>query len=211
MEDCQLRQLTERTIQTYKSDIIHFIEVNPDPTTVLQKDLKRYLRNLERTHLADSTLVSRFSAINSFYEFLLYEGYCTYNPIPQFRKRYLPRHIHGEQRQIISIEDMRKLIESCHNVKDAAIVATLAKTGVRRGELLNMTPDSLDFQHQIIHVPEAAKRSNRILFMDAELKFILEEYFFWWEKHSKSNWLWITKRGGRVHKDYTGKMLADYG
>lgn len=211
IQDCELRQLTRRTIETYKSDIMRFLEFNSDPLSVQQKDLKRYLRTLERAHLADSTLVSRFSAINGFYEFLIYEGYTTYNPIPQFRKRYLPRHIHGEQRQIISIEDIRQLMRVCDNVKDAAIVAILAKTGIRRGELLNMTPESLDFQRQIIHVPEAAKRSNRILFMDTELKFILEEYLFWWEEHFKSNWLWITKKGGRIHKDYTGQMLAAHG
>lgn len=211
IEDCELRQLTRRTIETYVSDIRNFLEYCPDPSAVEQKQLKRYLRDLERRRMADSTLVSKFSAINSFYEFLLYEGHSTYNPIPQFRKRYLPRHVHGEQRQIISIEDMRNLVKSCDNVKDVAIIATLAKTGIRRGELLNMTPDSLDFQHNIIHVPEAAKRSNRLMFIDTELKFILEEYFFWWEEHSKSNWLWITKKGGRVHKDYTGQMLGALG
>lgn len=75
-----------------------------------------------------------------------------------------------------------------------------------------MTISSLDFKHNIVHVPEAAKRTNRILFMDAELRFVLEEYILdWWERYTKSDWLWITKAGGRIHKDHSGQMLAELG
>ncbi len=153
-----------------------------------------------------------FSALSAFYDYLVFENKLPNNPILPFRKRYLARvKVHGETRQLISIQNMQLLISAAAGIKEKAILMVLAKTGMRRGEFMNLKPEDIDFNNDIIHIPYAAKRTNRIAFMDDELKIILLQYLSWRSGRAKSPWLWISKHGGRIHKDYPGKVLAELG
>jgi integrase/recombinase XerD len=47
-------------------------------------------------------------------------------------------------RKLISIEDMANLINSTLDVQDRAIITILAKTGIRRRELITLDVDNID-------------------------------------------------------------------
>ena len=94
------------------------------------------------------TLSAYFSAISSYYDYLIYEGTLTTNPILPFRKRYLANNrpkTNGENtRQLISTDEMTQLIRQAENFLHMALMLVLAKTGVRKGELLAMDLADLD-------------------------------------------------------------------
>jgi site-specific recombinase XerD len=46
--------------------------------------------------------------------------------------------IDGHERQLIGVEDMARLINSTLDIRDKAIITLLAKTGIRRGELVSL-------------------------------------------------------------------------
>ena len=57
------------------------------------------------------------------------------------RKRYLRRYKDkhdGQERKLISIEEMGRLINNDMDIRDRAIITLLAKTGIRRNELISL-------------------------------------------------------------------------
>ncbi|MDD3840101.1 MAG: tyrosine-type recombinase/integrase [Clostridia bacterium] len=211
--DCEARGLTRHTIQTYRSNLKDFLEIVPDPLWATQDDLRKYLLKLRANNPAGSTLKGHFSALSMFYEYLIYEGQASYNPILPIRKRYLSqiKPVTGgeNERQLISIQNMIHLILRAESPLDIAILMVLAKTGIRRGELLGMVIDSIDFQNGIIRLPAKAKRSQRIAFIDTELYIILKKYIQWRSSRAISPWLWINKNTGKkMDRDYPGELIS---
>lgn len=104
-----------------------------------------YLR-LERC-VSHKTLENYFTVLSSLYEYLAYEGYVERNPVLPVRKRYLKRYKEndeGQMRKLISVEEMASLINSTMEIRDKAIIALLAKTGIRRNELVSLDVDDID-------------------------------------------------------------------
>lgn len=211
-KDCKIRGLTKQTILTYKSNISDFLAAtHHNPAEITQRDLRDHLMILQTRRYKPSTYNSYYAALNTFYEFLIYENVVTENPIPAFRKRYLS-HImktsQGETRQLISIKDMRKLIKQSDDEKEISLMVTLAKTGLRRGEFLDLVSKDVNLDKEQIFIRDKPKRSRNTVYMDDELHASIDEYLTWRKRHSESKWLWISKRGGRIHKDYAGNVIS---
>jgi len=211
--DLELRQLTAHTIEGYKSNVKIFLQYYPDPLHVGRQELQEFLKILLGKNLAGSTIKSYFISLNAFYEWMLYEKIVTANPVQGFRKRYLSRKIRKKTRQLIDCDAATQLIRMAGHIQDKAMMMVLAKTGMRRGELLDMQISDLDFERQLIRCPPKPKRSNCTMFMDDELYFILDFYIRWWDNHAPEGclWLWINPSGKRVHKDHLGRVLARLG
>jgi integrase/recombinase XerD len=210
--DCRAKGLTKHSIETYKSNVSEFLIYNPDPKLVTIDHLRSYLEKLRYRELSNSTIKGYMSAVSSLYDFLVFEKEIPANPVIPFQKRYLD-HIkpHPESRQLISIEDMRALYQEARNPQEKAMILVLAKTGIRRGELHDLKESDLDFDRKIIQVPQKPKRSCNIAIMDPELENVLKDLILWRSWRAKTDWLWISKRGGRIHKDKLGRILAELG
>ena len=120
----------------------------------------------------EETLDCYFTALSSFYEFLEFEERVPKNPIPSFRKRYLQRYKKddsGSKRKLIGVEEMAMLINSSLEVRDKAIMTLLAKTGVRRTELIMMDVDDINWDELSIKLKQRKKRSNLTVFLTRKL------------------------------------------
>lgn len=210
--DCQAKGMTKHSIETYHSNVSEFLVMNPRPKEVTIDNLRSYLERLRSRQLSQSSLKGYMSAVASFYDFLIFEKELQINPVLPFRKRYLDRiKCHQESRQLISVEEMRSMVKEARHILPRAIIMILAKTGIRRGEFQELKVSDLDFPKHIIHIPQKAKRSNNISIMDEELEITLKEYLDWRQRRTKSDWLWISMKGGRIHKDRPGMILAEIG
>ena len=74
---------------------------------------------------------------------------------------------------------------------DKAIVTMLAKTGIRRGELIDVDLDDIDWENQSIGLKPKNKRSNRVVFFDDETTFVLHRWI-------KARENWMVKLGVRA-------------
>lgn len=185
--DARLQGLSEGTLETYESQIRYYIDwLDTDVRSVGRSELKGFLANLkeERTAmdgspgLSKSTLNSYFSALNSFYKFLQYERYVRENPIPPFRDRYIESRSTnpGSERQLISIEEMSMLVHSTLDARNRGIIMVLAKTGVRRNELIQIDLDDIDWEEQSIRLKSTPKRTNTVVFFDDECARVLKRW-----------------------------------
>jgi site-specific recombinase XerD len=210
--DCKAKGMTQHSIETYRSNVSEFLIYNPDPKVVTIDQLRNYLEKLRYRQLSNSTLKGYMSAVSSLFDFLIFEKELLVNPVIPFRKRYLDRSKnHPETRQLISIEDMRSILTAAGGIQEKAMILVLAKTGIRRGELHDLKESDLDFERKIIQIPAKAKRSCNIAIMDPELENALKDLLLWRQRRAKTDWLWISTKGGRIHKDAPGRILAELG
>ena len=186
LEDCKLQMLSPETIRSHKSNlktVARFLEHHGTSIRDVNKHVLRmllYYLSKER-RVSTKTLGSYFSALSSFFQYLNYEELHDGNPVPPFRKRYLRMYKHsknnpGFERKLITVEEMAMLINSVLDPRDKAIITVLAKTGVRRGELIDMDIEDIDWKKQKIRLKPKAKRSNRTVFFDDETALILRRW-----------------------------------
>lgn len=206
--DCEARGLTKHTIQTYRSNVKTFLSAFSEPDKASLEELRTFLGDLRSRGLDGSTLKGYFAAISALYNYLIFEGLHNSNPVPSFRKRYLSRlklqHNGENTRQLISIQDMQFMLSAAPGILERALLLTLAKTGMRRGELLSLRIDDIDLRRRVIRIPAKAKRSNRLVFMDDELERALREYISWRPRDKREK----LDRLFKLRKDDPNRIIA---
>ena len=96
------------------------------------------------------------------------------------------------------------LINSILEPRDKAIVTLLAKTGIRRGELIDIDMDDVDWESQSIRLKPKNKRSNRVVFFDDETAIVLHRWM-----RTRENWevkqgikaLFVGEQGKRLRRN----------
>lgn len=208
--DCKIRGMSPRSFPGYNAALRSFMKYLDENNVSLLKvgqenliDFIRYLR-LERK-VAQRTIELTFSVISSLYEYLIFAGHLEINPVLPVRKRYLKRYknnVDPHERQLISVEDMARMITSTMNIRDRAILTLLAKTGMRRNELITLDVVDVDLIGNSIKLKPTAKRSNRTLFMDDECAYVLRRWLKIREEENKksSPALFLNQEGERLQR-----------
>ena len=181
--DCKLRGMTEESIRRYLSSVKIFLNfIRSRGLTVANVDLhvlRDFLQYIIENGAKYKTIENYFSALSSFYDYLVFESIVDRNIILPFRKRYLKRYKSGyddPQRRLLSVEEMSRLVNSIMDPRDKAIAVLLAKTGIRRGELLRLDVDDINWEDYSITLKPTPKRSNRIVFFDDECARVLRRW-----------------------------------
>lgn len=226
--DCKSLGYNNHTIESYRSNIRLFFEYVQHPpeeiTNTHLNEFLRYLRykkeiikgNTKKTGASKSTIKTYFSSLHAYFDYLEFSDLIEHNPIPKFRKRYL-KHIKKDRgpdntRQLISIRQMAELVYSIEDPLERAILMVLAKTGVRRGELISMDLADLDLSAGTIHLKPTAKRTNLVVFIDQEAVEVLEVYL---ENrpdcyHMPGLFVNDTQRGPyRISRNYVYRSVCD--
>ena len=204
LKDCKVRGMSPRTMPGYKSALkmfrLYLDQINVDILDVNRDVLKGFLEHIREKQLTQRSLESNFSVLSSFYEYLNYEGMVSKNPVSEVRKRYLRSYKDNgsnHERKLISVEDMAKMINSEMNIRNKVIITLLAKTGIRRNELVSLDVSDIDLIEMKITLKPTHKRTNRIVFFDDETAFILRR--------------WIRIRGGMNKKQLPALLLSAKG
>jgi len=224
--DCQSLGYDDHTIQSYCSNLRLFFEyIHLPPNEITNTHLDKFLRYLRhekviirgtktKTGASKSTINSYFSSLHSYYDYLEFSDQIENNPIPKFRRRYL-RHIKKDTgpentRQIITIQQMAELVYTTEDPMIKAIIMVLAKTGVRRGELIAMDLEDMDMAKGVIYLKPTAKRSNRFVFIDPETIEALEAYLENRINPSPALFVSNTQRGVyRVSRNYVYRSVCE--
>lgn len=224
--DCQSLGYDDHTIESYRSNLRLFFEyVKISPQEITNSYLNKFLRYLRyekeiirgknvKTGASKSTINAYFSSLHAYYDHLEFNGQIEHNPIPKFRKRYLG-HIRKDTgpdntRQLISIRQMAELVYTTKDPLEKAIIMVLAKTGVRRGELIAIDLEDLDMSTGTIYLKPTAKRSNRTAFIDQETIEVLEVYLENRLNTSPALFVSETQRGGnRIGRNFVYRIVCN--
>jgi integrase len=89
----------------------------------------------------------------------------------------------------------------------------LAKTGMRREELLMLHDKDLNIDEWIIKAPVTGKRLEfRPLFLDDESMLVILDYLDWRDEYASSEFLFVSPNtGDKLHRDYPNHYLRKVG
>ncbi|MFB6255755.1 MAG: tyrosine-type recombinase/integrase [Haloplanus sp.] len=135
------------------------------------------------------------------------------NPVPPFRERYVKKQSgeNTEERQLISVSEMSGLVISIMDTRDKAVLLVLAKTGVRRGEVVEVDTTDIDWEEQSIKLKQTPKRSNRVVFFDDECARVLKQWLDIRDReHPDTDALFVNERGERLQRNGIYSLVTSH-
>ncbi len=95
---------------------------------------------------------------------------------------------------ILTIEEIKKLIKNTTNIKHRLIIKLLYGCGLRVSEIVNLKKDNLDFEEGLIHIKLAKGKKDRFVKIPDSLTDELKNY---WELNN-TEILFPSIRGGKL-------------
>lgn len=174
---------SEYTIRNYRHALAEFsswyAEQFGDPPNwpKLERDnFRAYLRYLSRRDLKRAAIQLRFSALRSFYRFLVRRGEVENTPIrnisvPKLEQR-LPKFVTAEQMRVLlaapmtdlkrAQEDAEKKVDRTPFLRDAAVLETIYSCGLRVSELCGMVAEDIFWGEQIVRVRGKGRKERLV-------------------------------------------------
>jgi integrase/recombinase XerC len=172
------------TQRNYRAALIEFSrwhqEDRKQPPVWIQlqrDDFRSYLRFLGRNNLGRAAIQLRFSALRTFYKFLVRHGALATSPIknillPKLNKR-LPKYLTAKQMEDLLIAPMKPLGEKKEKgrgrpisasicFRDVAVLETIYSCGLRVSELCGLRADDIDWNEQIVRVRGKGKKERLV-------------------------------------------------
>lgn len=175
------RNLAENTRLAYLADMEDFwaFAVKKDITQPKRVDrdiLVKYISDLAKRKMADTTLARHFSSLRMYYRFLVMEGLADNDPTIYLDSPKLPAKLP----KILEVSDIELLLNGIDTatklgVRNRAMFELLYATGMRVSELCTMTQDQLLLDDDLIRVRGKGDK-ERLVPVGGEAKFWLKRY-----------------------------------
>jgi site-specific recombinase XerD len=179
------RGASAKTLRNYRDAMRDFVRWHwqerraaPAWTTLERDDFRAFLRFLGRRNLGRAANHLRFSALRTFYRFLIRRGHVACSPLKNIalpkREKRLPKFLTPEQvvallnapLQTLQTPKPRKtpgrpiLPVACY--RDAAILETLYSCGLRISELCDLRADDLDESECLLRVRGKGRKERLV-------------------------------------------------
>jgi site-specific recombinase XerD len=194
----------------------------PDATldALTTPTLRRYLYSLSSRGLRPRTVRGVFNAIRGVCEFLVDAGGLESNPAASIK---LPK-MDAVQRQLVSDEEIKALLEACERQHKArqvalsrAVISVLVYAGLRRTETCDLKVDDFDPKEGSLLVRCGKGSKSRRVFLCEACITALREWLAVREPDCKHDFLFAIDRNRRVHNQgisslvETVKAIAGFG
>jgi integrase/recombinase XerC len=188
---------SEYTLRNYRHALGEFTEWyaetygTPPPWKNCQRDeFRAYLRSISRRNLKRAAIQLRFSALRSFFRFLVRRGEIEVTPIrnisvPKLEQR-LPRFLTSEQMLTLlesplvelkrAQENSEKAVNPNPYLRDCAIMETIYSCGLRVSELCGLNAEDISWDEQVIRV-RGKGRKERIVPIGAPAIAAIDTYW----------------------------------
>ena len=129
------RSLSPNTVKAYTSDILSFQAFLRDKPwkKVTAEDISNYLISLSDL-LSKRSQARILSSLNSFFDYLVLEGEREDNPASMVDAPKLGQYLPV----VLSVEEVREILDSARNSRDRAILEVLYGCGLRVSELCSL-------------------------------------------------------------------------
>jgi site-specific recombinase XerD len=147
----------------------------PDWNALRRDDFRDFLRFLGRGRLSRAAVQLRFSALRSFYKYLIRNGAAAVSPIRKLslpaREKRLPRFLTVEQlRELLKAPgkelqreaEGKKEADAGTYFRDAAILEVIYSCGLRVSELCRLRGEDVDWPGQLVRVRGKGKKERLV-------------------------------------------------
>lgn len=179
--ELEIRNFAKKTITSYIFAVNKFL--NYTKKEELNEDsLKNYIQTIIQKQ-NPSTVSANLSAIEFFFEKVL--NMKIKLPHPK-RNKHIP--------EILTLEEIKKLIDVTQNIKHKIIIKLLYGCGFRVSELINLKREDFNFNEKIIKINLAKGRKDRFVKIPDSIKKELESYI----SLNNSEFFFESARGGKL-------------
>lgn len=159
----------------------------PDWRRLQRDDFRSYLRFLGRGQLSRAAIQLRFSALRSFYKFLIRHGHLEASPIRNLALPKMPKRLP----QFLSVQQMLDLLnaplkepvaerrkgpgrppDQSVALRDVAILETIYSCGLRISEMCGLRGEDIDWGEQLVRVRGKGKKERLVPIGEPALKAI---------------------------------------
>lgn len=164
---------TERTIEYYRSTIDAMLTEIDIPVRQITTDVMReYLTHYQSKNNCSKVTVDNIRRnLSSFFSWLEDEDHIIKSPIRRIHKVKTGTVV----KETFSDENIERLRDGCHCIRDLAIIDLLYSTGMRVGELCHLDIEDINFEERECIVYGKGNKERRVYF-DAKAKLHLQKY-----------------------------------
>ena len=160
----------------YNRDFLEFTDKTPNDINV--NDIKDYLFYLaEERESATSTLNQAINALKFYYGTMLKKKFIYEIKRPRKDKK-LP--------EVLSKEEVSRIIKSTANIKHRAILMTIYSSGLRLGEAARLEQAHLDRDRMLVFVKGAKGRKDRYTLLSPKALALIDLYM---KRYEPRKWL----------------------
>ncbi len=170
------KRYSKNTIKTYcnyfEDFVAYFKALNElekiqDVTT---RQIYSYILELINTkNISASQQNQRINAIKFYYEKVLGREKQYYNLHRPKKEHKLPK--------VLSKNEVKRILNSCDNIKHKSILMLIYSAGLRRSELLNLSISDIDSERMVINIKGAKGMKDRISLLSENLLKLLRDYY----------------------------------
>ena len=180
-QELEIRNFSRKTVKSYMFHVESFLKYSESKG--LNENIVRNYIQIQLKKCNPSSVSLKLSTIKFFFENVLHQDL----NLPTIKKnKTLP--------EILTIEEMKALIESTQNTKHKLIIKILYGCGLRVGEIISLKKRDLDFEEGLIHVHLAKGKKDRFVKIPESMKLDLENF----SQENGSDILFYSNRGGKL-------------
>ncbi len=163
-----------------------------EPLITASKDaVARYVA-WHHEHRASATAANCMLAVRSFYRWAVSEGLREDDPTEGMK----PKRGKAQARRPYDNNELRALLKACVHQRDRALILLLLASGLRRGELMALTTDDIDWTSGVLHVRRGKGDKARDVAVSLTILSELKSYL-----GERTGHIWITVTGAQMSGD----------
>lgn len=164
------RGFSYQTFCNYKQSLDLFLKRHPyHPKIVDAKAFPKHFAYLiEVRKMAESTVNLHREGLRFFYRDVLRID----DPIQSVPRLKEPQKLP----KVLSLEEVAKLIRLTRNPKHRLLLSVAYSGGLRLAEIVNLKPQDIDFERDVIWIREGKGRKDRVIMLSESLKSDLKYY-----------------------------------
>lgn len=161
--ELEIRNFSSRTIRSYLHHVRGFLAY-AENNKLNENSVKNYIQ-IQIKRKNPSTVSSQISALKFFFNKVLEKALYLQHPK---RNKSIP--------EILSLEEVKRLIDSTQNIKHRLILKLLYGCGLRVSEVVNLTKNDLNFNEGLIKINLSKGKKDRFVKIPNSMKEELENY-----------------------------------
>lgn len=213
-ERLKVKRYSRNTIKTYISILIKVFDHYWDNTNLKEKEIFAYINNQVQKWISISFQKQLIWALSLYYNKYLWKKYNFKYIYPERNEYKIPN--------VLSKEEVKKLIEKIENLKHRTIVSLIYSWGLRLSELINLKIEDIDSERMKIYIKNSKWAKDRIIPLSKEILKLLRKYYKeykpakllfpwqWWSRYSDKSIQNIIKNASKkalIKKNVTPHTL----
>ncbi len=200
LQKLEIRKYSLNTAKTYINLFEAFMNYHKNTSNLMdlnEEDIRRYLQHLVQLKRSDSYINQSINAIKFYYEVVMEMPNRFYSIERPRRQEKLP--------QVLSKEEVIKMIECTSNLKHKCIISLLYSGGLRRSELLDLKIEDIESNRMLIKVNGGKGSKDRFTLLS---KTILDDLRKYYVRYRPKDYLFEGAKGSKYRAASVAKIVA---